>query len=379
MYTLFVSRGYPTKKYKMNGIFEFDQAKALVKANSQVVFAAVDLRSVRRWRSWGVSKSVVDGVYVYEINVPLGITSKKLKLKIGEVALNILYKKIEKDFGVPDVIHGHFSDHAYMAAKLSEKTQIPLVVSEHSSLINKEVIDPVLYAVCDYTYHQADALIAVSPAFKAVIKKQFKIDSIYIPNIVDLDIFKYQETKNYNKTKFNFTSVGNLKEVKRFDLLLMAFAAVFKDNKDVSLTIFGDGVKKQELLSLLDKLDLSDQVSFEGMQSREVISKHYLSSDCFVLASQSETFGVAYIEALAMGLPVIATKSGGPEGFVKSSNGLLIDVDSQAQLEKALLAMYKDAKNYSKDEIVKDIKAQFSAETVAKEILKVYNQVIKEY
>lgn len=379
MYTLFVSRGYPTKKYKMNGIFEFDQAKALVKANSQVVFAAVDLRSVRRWRSWGVSKSVVDGVYVYEINVPLGITSKKLKLKIGELALNILYKKIEKDLGVPDVIHGHFSDHGHMAAKLSEKTQIPLVVSEHSSLINKEVIDPVLYAVCDYTYHQANALIAVSPAFKAVIKKQFQVDSIYIPNIVDLDIFKYQETKNNEKTKFNFTSVGNLKEVKRFDLLLMAFAAVFKDNKDVSLTIFGDGVKKQELLSLLDKLDLSDQVSFEGMQSREVISKHYLSSDCFVLASQSETFGVAYIEALAMGLPVIATKSGGPEGFVKSSNGILIDVDSQAQLEQALLAMYKDAKNYSKDEIVKDIKAEFSAETVAKEILKVYNQVIKEY
>lgn len=376
MYTLFVSRGYPTAKYKMNGIFEFDQAKALVNEGLQVVYAAVDLRSLRRWRSWGVHKKVIDGVHVYEINLPLGRVSKKLKLKVGEFALNLLYKKIAKDFGQPDVIHGHFSDYGYMAAKLSEKVKLPLVVSEHSSLINQEVIDPVLYEVCDYTYHRADALIAVSPAFRDVIKKQFKVDSIYIPNIVDLDVFKYKKKDNNDKGNFNFTSVGNLKAVKRFDLLLKAFATVFKDNKDVTLTIFGDGVKRQELISLQKDLGLSEQVSFKGLSSREDIAKHYLSSDSFVLASQSETFGVAYIEALAMGLPVIATKSGGPEAFVSENNGILIEVDNQRALEAALLSMYKKAKKYNRKEIVKDIKAQFSAKTVAKEILKVYKQVL---
>lgn len=374
MYSLFVSRGYPTSKYKMNGIFEFDQAKALVNEGVKVVFAAVDLRSVRRWRKWGIYKSVIDGVFVYEINLPLGRVSKKVKLKLGEVALNLLYKKIEKDFGTPDIIHGHFSDHGYLAAKLSEKTGSSLVVSEHSSLINKEVIEPSLYKVCDYTYHRADALIAVSPAFKDVIKKQFKVDSIYIPNIVDLDIFTFKD--KIKKPGFNFTSVGNLKAVKRMDLLIMAFNQVFKDLPEVSLTIFGEGVKKMELLALVDKLDLSSQVTLMGLASRQDIAKHYLSSDAFVLASQSETFGVAYIEALAMGLPVIATKSGGPEGFVNAENGILIDVDSQSQLEKALLSMYNNVDQYNSESIVKNIKNQFSPEVVAKEIIKVYRQVL---
>ena len=53
MKILFVSRGYPTTKYALNGIFEFDQAKALAARGHEVIFAAVDLRSIRRWRRWG--------------------------------------------------------------------------------------------------------------------------------------------------------------------------------------------------------------------------------------------------------------------------------------------------------------------------------------
>ena len=52
MKVLIVARGYPTEKYKMNGIFEFDQAKALVQAGHKVIYAAVDVRSIRRWRKW---------------------------------------------------------------------------------------------------------------------------------------------------------------------------------------------------------------------------------------------------------------------------------------------------------------------------------------
>ena len=53
MYILIIARGYPTEKYKMNGIFEFDQAKALVQAGHKVIYTAVDVRSIRRCRKWG--------------------------------------------------------------------------------------------------------------------------------------------------------------------------------------------------------------------------------------------------------------------------------------------------------------------------------------
>ena len=72
MYIMIVARGYPSEKYKMNGIFEFDQAKALAQEGHKVVYAAVDVRSIRRWRKWGIEKKTIYGVELYAINIPGG-------------------------------------------------------------------------------------------------------------------------------------------------------------------------------------------------------------------------------------------------------------------------------------------------------------------
>ena len=64
-------------------------------------------------------------------------------------------------------------------------------------------------------------------------------------------------------------------------------------------------------------------------------------SNAFVLASRTETFGVVYIEALSQGLPVIATRCGGPESIVTSDNGLLVPIENIPELTKALLTLYK--------------------------------------
>lgn len=87
---------------------------------------------------------------------------------------------------------------------------------------------------------------------------------------------------------------------------------------------------------------------------KKKIAEQLSKSDCFVLASQSETFGVAYIEALAMGVPVIATKCGGPEGFVNENNGIMIDVDSESQLIEAMKYMYNNSDKYDREEILYD-------------------------
>lgn len=186
MYTLFVARGCPTDKYKTYGIFEFDQAKALAEKGVKVVYAALDLRSIRRWRRWGIYKENIDGVEVYSINIPLGNIPKDSLRKFYAWGLEKLYKKIEKEQGNPDIIHSHFTDPSYAASRLKERLNLPLVVTEHSSKINKEDIDKDLFEIAKIIYNKADRVIAVSEALKERIKKNFNIDSIYIPNMVDL-------------------------------------------------------------------------------------------------------------------------------------------------------------------------------------------------
>lgn len=374
MYTLFITRGYPTEKYKTNGIFEYDQAKALAKQGCKVVYAAIDVRSIRRWRKWGIQREYKDGVHIYAINIPLGRVPKKILRTFSFLGLKLLYKKIVKEKGVPDILHAHFTGSAFSASKLKEITDIPLVITEHFSQINREEISEDLFKIAKMAYNKADALIAVSPALAKKIHINFGINPIYIPNIVDLYVFKYEDKEE--SEYFNFVSTGNLIETKRMDLTIEAFYRAFGNNPKVTLTIFGQGPERKKLEDLISKYNLNSQVKLMGLCSREEIAEQFKKTDCFVLASQSETFGVAYIEALAVGVPVIATKCGGPEAFVNDDNGLMVDVNNIEQLIEAMKYMYNNIGKYDRKSIARKTVEEFSPESVADRIIKQYDEVL---
>ena len=375
MYVMIISRGYPTDKYKMYGIFEFDQAKALAKAGCKVVFAAIDVRSIRRWRKWGLERREIDGVNVYVINIPAGRLPKAILHKVISIGLGILYKNILKELGKPDILHAHFTDVGYATLALKQQINVPLVITEHSSLIIKPVIEKQLFNTAKGAYEQADVVIAVSPALSYVINDKFNIKSIYVPNIVDTDLFTYK-IREESKT-FNFVSIGNLNYGKRMDLTMEAFYIAFRDFPDVTLTIFGEGDERSKLEGIIKKYRLENRIVLMGMCSREVIKEKLNNTDCFVLASRFETFGVSYIEALASGVPVIATKCGGPEVFVHKENGCMIPIDDLDELVRVMKYMYKDSIAFDREKISAEIKFKFSPECVSKKLLEVYQQVIE--
>lgn len=376
MYVMIISRGYPTNKYKMNGIFEFDQAKALAKAGCKVAFAAVDVRSLRRWRKWGLERHEIQGVNVYVINIPGGRLPKVIKRKVMSIGLNILYKIILKELGKPDVLHAHFTEVGYVASILKQQINVPLVITEHSSRVNKIVIEKRLFNIATQAYVQADVVIAVSPSLVTAIKNNFNIKACYVPNVVDTDIFTYAP-REASET-FNFVSTGNLIITKRMDLTIKAFNSAFHDFPRVTLTIFGDGDERSKLEEIIKEYNLESRVMLMGMCSREVIKEKLKISDCFVLASRSETFGVSYIEALATGVPVIATKCGGPETFVHEDNGLMIPVDNLDALITAMKYMYQNSKTFDREKISSEIKSEFSPEYVSRKLVEVYEEVLIE-
>jgi glycosyltransferase involved in cell wall biosynthesis len=376
LYVMIISRGYPTNEYKMNGIFEFDQAVALAKAGCKVVFAAIDVRSIRRWRKWGIKRHEVQGVNVYIINIPCGRLPKVIMHKVMSRGLSILYKLILKELGKPDVLHAHFADVGYVASKLKQQINVPLVITEHSSLINKPIIEKRLINIATQAYLKADAVIAVSPSLVNVIEDKLNIKARYIPNVVDTDIFTY--TQREECTSFNFVSTGNLIITKRMDLTIEAFYSAFQDLPQVTLTIFGEGDERPKIEAIIKNHQLENKVVLMGTCSREVISEKLKSSDCFVLASRSETFGVSYIEALATGVPVIATKCGGPETFVHEDNGLMVPVDDLDALVNAMKYMYKNIITFDRSKISNQTKSKFSPEYVSKKLVEVYEEVLRK-
>lgn len=376
MKVLVVSSGKPTSQYPLVGNFEFDQAIALASIGVDIDYFAVDLRSYRRKRRWGISHGVNDGVNWHVISIPLGAVPIKFLCFCGKMALLVLYKKVFKTRHYrPDIIHAHFTEIGYMAAYLSKKTDIPLVITEHSSLINRFPVSEEILKCAIGGYGQASKVIAVSNALSKNIFKNTGDNAVVVPNMIKLDVFYNAKKKNHKG--FKIVTTANLVPGKRISLLVDSFSSHAQEHLDWYLDIIGDGPLKDELEKTIKRNGLRERIRLMGYCNSKEIAKIYEYSDCFVLPSSSETFGVVYIEAMAAGLPVIATKCGGPEDFVNEKNGILVDTDDSIQLTEALLKMSKTFEKYSEDYLRRFAKENYAPQIIANRLYSIYKEIIK--
>lgn len=385
MYVLITGRGYPSNKAKMNGIFEFDQAKALQSVGCKVIFVVVDLRSIRRWRKWGFEHLYKDGVEIYAVNLPLGRVPQALLNFFGKLGIHKLYKKIKKDHGEPDIIHAHFLGMGEIALALREMTKSSkFVLTEHSSSVIQNTNDMASWikASAASIYSKYDKVIAVSQTLADKINSDFNANAICIPNMYDDKIFYFKQDK-VPISRFQFVFVGNLIKSKNPVLCIECFYNAFESvnfltskREKICLSVIGDGPERNACLEIIKKRVMENNVKLYGRLQRFQITEIMNESKCFVLPSKYETFGVVYIEAMACGLPVIATRCGGPESFVDETNGILIPVDDESALVSALKYMLDNADKYDPERIACATVEKFSPNAVARMIIKEYEKVL---
>lgn len=366
-----ISRGKPTENDPLNGIFEFDQAKALAKKGIETAFVAIDFRSFSYKRHFGLFKYECEGVHIFELSLPLNIYRRAIS--VLQWLLLIPFKAMLKSFGKPDVVHAHFYSIAAIATVLKKKFGIPFVITEHSSKLNRPAseISDLDKRLATKAYQSCNQMICVSENLRYNILQNFGHDSIVIPNMVDNYSFQYLGATK-NDSPFVFVSVGNLIPIKAFDKLIEAF---LQTKDDAKLYIIGDGPERERLEYLIEKNQLGDQVELLGRLNRDEINKVYQKSHVFVLPSQSETFGLSYIEAMYAGLPVIATRCGGPESFVNDRNGLLVPVNDINALAKAMQTMRQNHPNYNSENISRTCIERFSPSIIADKLIEVYSHL----
>ena len=378
--TIFMmGRGYPTKEYPLNGVFEYDQAKALAKMGHKVVFGALDLRSIKRKRELGYESFLQEGVQVEALNLPLGNLGKGLTQSIRIQAFGRLYKKMVKNYGEPQVVHAQFINVGHAATRVLTRGNAPLIYTEHFSGMNKEVLSPYLRKLGEETYSQADNVIAVSSYLAGNMNRHFGVNPTVIPNIVDTGRFDYSDhpegtTKN---SHFQFLSVGSLQPHKETALLIQAFYEAFPRNPEVTLKIIGDGPEKESLQKQIRSMNLQDRVQLMGQRERQEIAEEMKRSRAFVLASKLETFGVAFIEAMAAGLPVLSLAKGGPEDFIKEKNGILIPGGDKEDLIAGMMTMVERIEGYDRKGISREAKERFSPEAIGKRLTEMYRREVE--
>jgi len=171
---------------------------------------------------------------------------------------------------------------------------------------------------------------------------------ICIPNGLDRQLFQpcpkeeARKKLGLNGNAEYILAVGRLSKSKGHADLILAFKQLLSHHKNLQLIIVGEGEEKQALQDLAQKEGLADKITLAGLQEHTIIPIWLNAADIFVLPSHLEGTPNILLEAMACGLPVIATKVGGVEEIITNQqNGLLIQPGSSNEIENALSLILK--------------------------------------
>ncbi|HEV8660984.1 MAG TPA: glycosyltransferase [Thermoanaerobaculia bacterium] len=278
-------------------------------------------------------------------------------------------------YGVPDLIHAHGSMWGGYAAMLCARDlRRPYVITEDAeSILTLDISRGDRRRIVD-VYRQAKRVIAVSDALKASIDciAGAQIAEV-VPNTVDSEYFHLPCAPRQSRP-FVFLSVSDLSPSKRVDLSIRAFARLHASEPHARLVVIGSGKESSRLRELTHTLGVPDVIEFTGAIPRAAVRQRMWDANALVLSSDVETFGVALIEALSTGLPVIATRCGGPEEIVTPDLGTLVECNDAAGLARAMGDMLR--RDFDAAELRSSVTRRFGYAEVGKRLCEIYESLL---
>ncbi len=189
------------------------------------------------------------------------------------------------------------------------------------------------------TLRTADALVVINEATRKEVLRiapGARVD--IIPPAVDVEQYTYTSLSDKHLTEFHLLSVGHLVKRKGVDIVLRSFAELYRQYPFLRLNIVGDGPERASLEEFVQNHGLEEVVTFHGFIPNSEIARFYSSAHLFVSMSHSESFGQMYLEAMASGVPVIASTTIGSSEIVQHEHtGILVPSFDSADFSAALL------------------------------------------
>ena len=255
-----------------------------------------------------------------------------------------------------DLLHVHYAvphaTSAYLARQILGANAPRLVTTLHGTDITLVGNDPSFLPITRFSMMQSDRLTAPSQFLAGATRRNFDLDMPIdvIPNFVDTDHYRPTEKRSALAALFTgepapvLTHSSNFRAVKRVDDVVRVFARVLARRR-AYLLLVGDGPERKSVEALASSLGVAHAVHFAGAQRDfvELMSE----ADVFLMPSESESFGLAALEAQSCGLPVIATRVGGvPEVIIDGETGILVPLGELVQMAEATLALLEDRPRY---------------------------------
>ena len=288
-------------------------------------------------------------VHFHEVNVP---EYPLFHYQPYELALSSKLVDMVKVHKI-DVLHVHYAiPHAYaayMAKKMlhEEGIDVPIVTTLHGTDITLVGSHPFYKTAVTFSINKSDAVTSVSQNLKEVTQHLFNTNKEIkvVPNFIDINKYKnsYEECDRHLlalPTERVITHVSNFRPVKRIADVIEIFYKIQKE-LPAKLMMVGEGPERKEAEQLCETYKIEDKVVFLGNSSE--VDKILCFSDLFLLPSQTESFGLAALEAMASGVPIISSNSGGiPEVNIEGVSGFLSSVGAIDEMAQNAIKILKD-------------------------------------
>lgn len=257
-----------------------------------------------------------------------------------------------------EVLHVHYAiPHAYaayMAKKMlqEEGIYVPIVTTLHGTDITLVGSHPFYKPAVTFSINKSDAVTSVSQSLKDDTLRLFDInkDINVVPNFIDLvkhepHFTDCQRAMMATDEEKIITHISNFRKVKQIPDVIKVFNSIQKE-LPAKLMMVGEGPEREPAEQLCEQLGISDKVIFLGNSNE--IDKILCFSDLFVLPSLTESFGLSALEAMASGVPVISSNTGGiPEVNVHGVSGYLSAINDIEDMSKNAIHILSDAQRLS--------------------------------
>lgn len=371
MRVLLLTPWYPDDKSPNSGAFIRSQALALSKDHEVVVISSKVNYSKFSFCSFEIKEGCDSRIKEYSIQINRSLPGYN---QLNYLVISFLFTCVIARKFKPQVVHSNIGFPGGIWGWAVSKTFSCLFVfTEHTRIINnfRSFFHKRLTL---FSVRRAHYCIAVSSSLATEMELWLDRSVLVIPNIVEVDRFKSIEPTDNKIPQIGFLGGMNT-SVKGLDILLKSLAGI---QQEFVLHIGGTGMLKAEYESLAASLGLSEKCKFYGFIPYDQVPNFMSRLHFFVCSSRYETFNVALAEAMACGLPVIATKCGGPQDFVNDVNGILVEVNDENKLREGMIWMFGNYNSFNKNEIKQFVINNFSSDKFLDRIESPYCRSIRD-
>lgn len=382
-----LSHMYPRSYNKLSGIFVHEQVKALREQG-------IDVRVISGEPFWITSLSIrrlVWGVLQYRRSQPTtvdfdGVPVTYFPWFVGtwvphwaqawtySHGLSRIWRDWAKDKSI-GIVHAHTSNLDGTAARVAtRRTGARLLLTEHMGPFDVLTKNPLKRRKTRASVRVADRVFAVSTALRSNMIRSLGAPAHRVEvlgNGVDLDLFvPAADTRPTEGTRALW--IGHHVEVKRVDRLLSAFARALAENSSLTLSLLGDGELLDQAKAQARALNIDGKVTFLPSADRAGVKTQIQAHDYVVISSETETFGLVALEAMACGKPVLSTACGGPQDLIVNDRLGLIVENSEEGLANGLLEMARRAATFEPGQIRSHVERTGSWRRIAQSLTEAY-------